>query len=136
MLHHTIRLWNPASGVCEATLESDMVSATALTVLADGQLALGTWDHTTRLWNPTSGACEATLEAHTVQVCALAVLADGRLASGSLDSTIRAWQDGNGRWAGAVRFVADAGISALAFAARNGGVRGGRQERTRPLPGK
>ncbi|WP_420798481.1 hypothetical protein [Paraburkholderia hospita] len=51
---------------------------------------------------------------------ALAVLADGRLASGSWDKTIRLWQVHHGRWTGTVRFVTDATIRALAFAARAG----------------
>ncbi|MFK4448987.1 WD40 repeat protein [Caballeronia udeis] len=115
-----IKLWNPATGVCEATLEGHAGSVYALTVLADGWLASGSSDHMIRLWNPTTGVCEATLEGHTRRVSALAVLADGRLASGSWDNTVRIWQVRNGRWTGAVRFVADANIRALAFAARAG----------------
>ncbi|WP_233849335.1 hypothetical protein [Paraburkholderia sp. HD33-4] len=113
----TIRLWNPASGMCEATLEGHSVSVDALVVLADGRLASGSWDTTIRLWNPASGVCEATLEGHSGGVTALEVLADGRLASGSLDRTIRVWQFRNGHWTGAVGFVADAGIKALAYSA-------------------
>ncbi|MFP3558866.1 hypothetical protein SB861_50710 [Paraburkholderia sp. SIMBA_049] len=116
----TIRLWNPVSGVCEATLEGHTGWVFVLSVLADGRLASGSTDHTIRLWNPESGECEATLEGHTRSVFALAVLADGRLVSGSWDKTIRVWQVLNGRWTGAVRFVADAGIWALAFAVRAG----------------
>jgi WD40 repeat protein len=115
---HTIRLWNPVSGACEATLKGHANHVSALAVLADGRLASGSWDHTIRLWNPASGVCEATLKGHTSPVSALAVLADGRLASGSWDKTIRVWQVSDRRWTGAVRFVADAGIWALAFAAR------------------
>ena len=114
----TIRLSDPLSGACEATLEGHTDRIAALAVLASGRLASGSWDHTIRLWNTVSGTCEATLEAHTDFVTALAVLDDGRLASGSDDGTIRVWQVCNGRWIGAVRFVADFGISTLAFAAR------------------
>jgi len=117
---HKIRLWNPVSGACEATLEGHTGDVFALAVLAGGRLVSASLDNTIRLWNPASGACEATLEGHTEPVSTLAVLADGRLASGSLDRTIRVWEGRHGRWTGAVRFVADAGISALAFAARAG----------------
>ncbi|AUT66447.1 DUF4062 domain-containing protein [Paraburkholderia terrae] len=115
-----IKLWNPASGVCETTLEGHTNSVRTLAVLADGRLVSGARDNTIKLWNSRSGACEATLEGHTDSVSALAVLADGRLASGSRDRTIRIWQLCNGRWTGSVQFVADAGILALAFAARAG----------------
>ncbi|WP_233849334.1 DUF4062 domain-containing protein [Paraburkholderia sp. HD33-4] len=118
-LDNTIRLWNPRSGACEATLEGHSDAVFALAALADGRLASGSADHTIRLWHPASGVCEATLDGHRGTVSALAVLADGRLASGSWDRTIRVWQhQNNGRWTSAVRFVADAGIRTLAFAAR------------------
>ena len=35
----TIKLWNPASGACEATLEGHAWTVNALAVLADGRLA-------------------------------------------------------------------------------------------------
>jgi WD40 repeat protein len=113
---NTIKLWNPASGACEATLEGHADTVTALAVLADGRLASGSADSTIKLWNPASGACEATLEGHSSTVFELAVLADGRLASGSWDHTVRIWEARNSRLTGAVQFVADSGVTALAFA--------------------
>jgi len=127
---HTIKLWNLARGVCEATLEGHADRVLALTLLAAGRLASGSSDHTIKLWDLASGVCEATLDGHTDSVTALAVLADGRLASASRDKTIRVWQVRNGRWMGAVRFFADAGIDALAFTLHPGvlaaGDEGGR----------
>jgi WD40 repeat protein len=111
----TIRLWNPTTGLCETTLKGHTDKVISLAALADGRLASGSLDFTIRLWNPASGVCEASLEGHKEAVVALAALFDGRLASGSWDKTIRVWQEGNGRWTGAVRFVADAAIETLAF---------------------
>ena len=111
----TIKLWNPASGACEG-LEGHTAPVSALAVLPDGRLASGAWDKTIKLWNPASGACEATLEGHSGSVFALAVLADGRLASGSDDKSIRIWEFRESRWTGAVQFVADASVKALAVA--------------------
>jgi WD40 repeat protein len=122
----TIGLWNPATGVCDATLHTGAVFA--LTVLADGRLASGSRDGTIKLWNPANGVCEATLEGHTAAVFALAVLSDGRLVSGSIDHTIRVWQFRDGRWTGAVRFVANAFIAEIAFDVSTGVVAAGDQQ--------
>ena len=119
-LDNIIRLWNPASGMCEATLEGHTSSVCALAALPYGRLASGSADGTVKLWNVARGVCEATLEGHADLVFTLSVLSDGRLASGSWDHTIRVWDERNGHWTGAVCFVADAGISALVFAARAG----------------
>lgn len=87
---HTIRLWAPATGKCEATLVGHSGGVFALAVLADGRLASASSDSTIRVWNTETAACETTLEGHTRQVFALDVLADGRLASASSDA-IKLW---------------------------------------------
>jgi hypothetical protein len=121
----TIKLWDPASGACRATLEGHgrgmsrpiMGNVCALAVLPDGRLASGSWDETIKLWDPASGACRATLWGHAGRVLALAVLPDGRLASGSDDRTIKLWECRNEQWSGTVVFVADAAIWSITFAA-------------------
>jgi WD40 repeat protein len=52
---YTIKLWHPASGVCEATLEGHSTYVSALAVLPDGQLASGSWDGTIRVWQMRNG---------------------------------------------------------------------------------
>ncbi|AQH05296.1 hypothetical protein A9R05_40400 (plasmid) [Burkholderia sp. KK1] len=123
----TVRLWNLASGKCEATLKGRTWWVKALAALADGRLASGSSDGTIRLWNLASGKCEATLKGHTGAISALVALGGGLLASGSTDATVRVWHVRNGRWVGSVRFVADAGIRALALADRTGVLAAGDQ---------
>lgn len=113
----SIRLWSPISRVCEAKLEGHSSEVTALAVLADGRLTSGSHDGTIKLWNPGSGACEATLEGHSSGVTTLAVLADGRLASGSEDKSVRIWDLHGYAGRGAVQFIGDAAVTALATAA-------------------
>jgi len=108
-----IRVWNPASGACEAMLEGHTGPIFALAVLPDGRLASGSSDRTIKFWDAAKSACEATLVGHTDSVAVLAVLADGRLASGSRDATIRLWNPADG--ACEATFVGHAGpVSALA----------------------
>ena len=63
----------------------------SLAVLANGDLASGSWDKTIRVWSSDTGKCKQVLKGHTSQVLSLAVLANGDLASGSADNTIRLW---------------------------------------------
>ena len=112
----TIKLWDPASGACSATLEGHAGEVWALAVLPDGRLASGAGDRTIKLWDPASGACNASLEGHAYGVSALAVLPDGRLAFRADDHTIRMWDPAGGEpGSSQLLFVADAAITALAF---------------------
>src|SRR5262249_36123210 len=91
----TVKLWNPVSGGCEATLEGHV--SWKLAALPGGRLASAAWGETIRLWDPASDTFfEAGLKGHTGVVYALAVLADGRLVSGSEDKTIKLWAPASG----------------------------------------
>ncbi|MFM0223096.1 P-loop domain-containing protein [Paraburkholderia dipogonis] len=92
----TVRLWNPESGICEATLKRHMVMVYALAPLPDGRLAAGSSDCTISLWNLATGECDMTLIGHKFDVFAVVELSDGRLASGSSDTTIRLWDPVSG----------------------------------------
>jgi WD40 repeat protein len=48
----SIKLWDPASGSCVATLEGHSSYVLALAVLPDGRLASGSGDTTIKLWDP------------------------------------------------------------------------------------
>jgi hypothetical protein len=114
----TIRLWDVASGDCQAVFEGHRGGVNALALLDDGRLASGSTDNTIRLWDPRRPqheACSAVFEGHRHWVRALALLDDGRLASGSTDNTIRLWDPSSPDGAPHLLFVADAAITALAW---------------------
>jgi WD40 repeat protein len=56
----TIKLWDPASGQLQATLEGHSGSVNALAVLPGGRLASGAGDRTIKLWDPASGEPETS----------------------------------------------------------------------------
>jgi formylglycine-generating enzyme required for sulfatase activity len=90
----TIKLWDPATGQLQATLEGHSASVNALAMLPDGRLASGAFDNTIKIWDPATGQLQATLEGHSDYVFALAVLPVGRLVSGAGDGTIKLWDGG------------------------------------------
>lgn len=89
----TVRLWNPATGECTATLVGHTGRVTALAVAPDGTwIASASTDGTVRVWNPTTSGGIATLTGHIGPVTALAVAPDGTwLASAGQDCTARIW---------------------------------------------
>ena len=64
----------------------------SLVVLANGDLASGSYDKTIIIWNTQNGQKKQTLVGHTDRVGSLVVLANGDLASGSNDKTIIIWK--------------------------------------------
>ncbi|KAF9517923.1 hypothetical protein BS47DRAFT_418069 [Hydnum rufescens UP504] len=103
---HTVRLWDPVSGVSIATLKghSDLVRTVAFS--PDGsRLATGSEDHTLHLWDPRSCTSIAKLEGHSDWVVTTAFSPDGRLlASGSYDHTLRLWNAKSGAF---IRMIKD-----------------------------
>jgi WD40 repeat protein len=96
----TIRLWDPASGVCTHTL-SDNDNRGWVDSIAwspDGRcLASCSGKKPIRLWDPATGACIHTLSGHSTAVYSIAWSPDGRcLASCSGDTTIRLWDPASG----------------------------------------
>ena len=78
----TVKIWEVATGVCEATLEGHEDFVTCLAKLDGGRLASGSRDETVKIWEVGTGACLATLEGHGDWVNCLEVLDGGRLAPG------------------------------------------------------
>lgn len=58
----TVRLWGPATGTLQQTLEGHTDSVWSVVFPRDGRLvASGSYDHTVRLWDPATGALQQTL---------------------------------------------------------------------------
>ena len=94
-----MRVWDAASGRCEATLSGHTDAVLSVSWRGDGaRLASGSSDNTVRVWDAASGRCEATLSGHTDAVLSVSWRGDGaRLASGSSDKTVRVWDAASGR---------------------------------------
>ncbi|MFE4688365.1 NB-ARC domain-containing protein, partial [Streptomyces sp. NPDC056721] len=70
----TVRIWDPATGTCTATLTGHTSGVTAVAIAPDGTwLATGSFDGTVRIWDPATGTCTATLTGHTSGVTAVAI---------------------------------------------------------------
>ncbi|KAJ6086507.1 WD40 repeat-like protein, partial [Penicillium canescens] len=95
---HTVRLWDPATGVLQQTLKGHSDHVTSVVFSADGRLlASSATDQTVRLWDPSTGALHQTLEGHVGRVWSVAFSPDGRLlASSADDQTVRLWDPATG----------------------------------------
>jgi len=97
-----VRLWDPATGAPERTLEGHtnaVYGVCAVQVEGRQLLASAGFDKTVRLWDPATGAPERTLEGRTSPVygvCAVQVEGRQLLASASSDGTVRIWDPATG----------------------------------------
>ena len=92
-LDATVRLWDPATARCLATLRAHPGGADAVSFLPDGRiLATAGEDRVVRIWEPAGGQQLAVLEGHRRGVLSLAFHPSGRtLATGSKDRNITLW---------------------------------------------
>ncbi|KAG2487144.1 hypothetical protein HYH03_014257 [Edaphochlamys debaryana] len=88
-----LRLWDPVSGECIATLQGHLDWITCVAWSPDSRLiATASEDKALRLWDAFSGLCTATLKGHAGVATSLAWSPDGRcVASGSKDKVVKLW---------------------------------------------
>ncbi len=98
----SVRVWDAASGECQAVLEkhSGGVRSVALGRLgARDVIVSGGDDNSVRVWDAASGECQAVLEGHSggVNTAVLARLGTRDvIASGGYDSCVRIWDAASG----------------------------------------
>jgi hypothetical protein len=94
-----VRLWDPASGREEGRLTGHTDAVRAVSVSADGRLALtGGADRALRLWDLSSSREVRRFAGHRGRVTGVAVSPDGRVAlSGSDDGSLSLWDVAGGR---------------------------------------
>ena len=62
---HTARIWNTATGECEAKLKGHSGQVFSAVFSPDGRhIVSASDDHTARIWNTARGECEAELKEH------------------------------------------------------------------------
>jgi WD40 repeat protein len=87
----SINIWNTTTWTVKRTIDahSDRIGAFAL--LANGDLASGSFDRTIKIVNPIDGTLKRKLTGHTSYIYSLAVMNNGLLVSASFDYTVRIW---------------------------------------------
>lgn len=85
----TVRVWDPATCACTATLPGHTYQVTCLGLMPTGDIISGSLDKTLRVWR--DGKCASTLTGHEGPVLCLLVLPGGEVLSGSGDTTVRMW---------------------------------------------
>ncbi|KAJ4855762.1 WD domain, g-beta repeat domain-containing protein [Trichoderma breve] len=91
----TIKLWDPATGRCTATLVSGGISAVCFS--PDSQRLASAEMKQIKLWNAITGRCIITLDGHYTRITDISFAPDGRrLASASHDRTVKLWDTETG----------------------------------------
>ncbi|KAL6411745.1 hypothetical protein AUP68_04119 [Ilyonectria robusta] len=94
----TVKIWDAATGHCQATLESHGRPVKSVAFSPDSErLASVSYDNTIKVWDAATGHCQATLKSHSNMVLSVAFSPDGqRLASASGDKTVKVWDAATG----------------------------------------
>jgi WD40 repeat protein len=88
----TLRLFEPGSGRCLATMAGHLEAVTALAVSPDGRLAASAGGADLKLWDLAKAVEAVALAGHSYEITGCAFSPDGRLiASASWDRSIKLW---------------------------------------------
>ncbi|MEH2455278.1 TIR domain-containing protein [Nostoc sp.] len=95
----TLKVWDLATGQCQATFEGHTNSVLVVAITPDGKTVVsGSFDKTLKVWDLATGQCRATFAGHTNDVYGVAITPDGKtVVSGSLDKTLKVWDLATGK---------------------------------------
>ena len=90
---HTARIWNTATGDCQAELKGHSARVKSAVFSPDGRHTVSaSFDDTARIWNTATVYCQAELKGHSHWVNSAVFSPDGRyIVFASLDHTARIW---------------------------------------------
>ena len=76
---HTARIWNTATGNCQAEIKGDSDWVISAVFSPDGRhFVSASHDHTARIWNTATGSCQAELKGHSHRVNSAVFSSDSR----------------------------------------------------------
>jgi GTPase SAR1 family protein len=95
----TLKVWDLASGQCQATFPSHFADVNDSIITPDGATAISTSDDKTlKVWDLATGHCLATFGGHIELVGRVAIALDGNtIVSSSNDKTLRVWDLSTGQ---------------------------------------
>ena len=96
--NHTARIWNTATGDCEAELKGHSKWVNSAVFSPDGRhIVSASDDHTARIWYTATGNCQAELKEHSRSCHSTVFSPNGRhIVSESYDHTARIWNTAAG----------------------------------------
>ena len=94
----TPRIWNTATGDCQAVLKGHSSQVNSAVFSPDGKhVVSASDDYTARIWNTATGDCQAGLNGHLSWVKSAVFSPDGKhIVSASCDHTARIWNTATG----------------------------------------
>ena len=95
---YTARIWNTATGDCQAELKGHSMGVISAVFSPDGKhIVSASDDCTARIWNIATGDCQVELTGHSDMVNSAVFSPDGRhIVSASDDYTARIWNTATG----------------------------------------
>ncbi|KAJ5520270.1 WD domain protein [Penicillium fimorum] len=94
---NSIKLWDPATGMCRYTLEGHSDNVKSVAFSADSRLlASGSYDHPIKLWDTATGTCQHTPEGQLKCTGLVAFSPSGRLLAFESPKCIKLWDMNTG----------------------------------------
>jgi WD40 repeat protein len=94
---NTLRLWDGATGACQAVLEGHTAAIWGARPFANDQILSWSGDDTLRMWDGMTSQCNAVMEGHTAAIHGALQFSNSQVLSWSEDHTLRLWDSTSGK---------------------------------------